>query len=315
MAISKEQLAKAMAERSRPSEQGTGSASRTNGLNVTHRLIEIDVGKIAPSRFQPRKVFDDAEISALAESIRTDGLIEPIVVRDGDRFGEYELIAGERRLRAVKQLQSKTILAYVRSCTTAESARLAFTENMQRENLTDIEIAHFLRVLLDVGACKSVAEASVLMGRSRTDMYRYLSFENLPTPLLKWFEENPELSSRRLANAWTKVLWEDGAIGLALEGLNKLKQGHVSIAELENMSFEDDAQLQEELPEVVEQPAPDAPSKSEVKPLLYKLKGNSVRVQMVGKKLSITLKNEDEALMSELSSHIQSFLEQGQPKK
>lgn len=102
-------------------------------------LIEIPLAQIVPNPRQPRREFDPAAIKELAESIRSEGLMQPIVVRkikDG-----YELIAGERRWRAFKELGQKTITARVVEASDASSAVLALVENLQRAELNVVEEA------------------------------------------------------------------------------------------------------------------------------------------------------------------------------
>lgn len=110
-------------------------------------LLEIPVGAIAPAPRQPRTNFDDASLESLALSIREVGVLQPIVVR---RSGEgYELIAGERRLRAAKRAGLATIPAVVRDSDDAESLREALIENIHREDLGPIELAEAFRELLE----------------------------------------------------------------------------------------------------------------------------------------------------------------------
>ena len=102
-------------------------------------LLEILVTSIVPNPRQPRREFDDSQVKELAESIRSEGLLQPVVVRkvkDG-----YELIAGERRLRAFRYLGQKTITARVLEVSDASSAVLALIENLQRSDLNPIDEA------------------------------------------------------------------------------------------------------------------------------------------------------------------------------
>ncbi len=105
-------------------------------LDYEHSLI--DVKKIDPSPFQVRKFFDVDELKELAESIKREGLIEPIVVRR--KGGRYEIIAGERRFRAVRDFtEMKTIPAQIVKATDLEARRMSAAENLQREDLSAIE--------------------------------------------------------------------------------------------------------------------------------------------------------------------------------
>lgn len=97
----------------------------------------VDVEKVRPNPYQPRKIFSDAALQELANSILEHGLMQPITVRQIG--GSYELIAGERRLKASKLAGLKTIPAVIVEVTTKDSAVLALIENLQRENLNFIE--------------------------------------------------------------------------------------------------------------------------------------------------------------------------------
>ena len=112
------------------------------------QLVELALDSIVPNPAQPRKTFDDESISELAQSIRQVGLIQPLVVR---KNGEtYELIAGERRLRALRSLGSEKALCIVdNSAVDADSALMAVVENLQREDLNYFEEAECYKALLD----------------------------------------------------------------------------------------------------------------------------------------------------------------------
>jgi len=112
----------------------------------------IRVSSIAPNEHQPREVFDDRSIEELAQSIKSAGLLQPILVRPApSQSGEprYELIAGERRLRAVKSLGWMTVPAVVRDANDRESAQFALIENLQRDDLNPAERAFALRTLAE----------------------------------------------------------------------------------------------------------------------------------------------------------------------
>ena len=119
------------------------------GISDDDVLREILVDKIVPNKCQPRHEFTEEKIKELAESIKQNGLLQSITVRDiGNGF--YELIAGERRLRAIKYLQHATTKAIVKELTEEQMATLALIENIQREELTPIEEAHAYQELLRI---------------------------------------------------------------------------------------------------------------------------------------------------------------------
>ena len=109
------------------------------------RVIQAKVKDIKASPFQPRRHFDQQQIEELAASIRERGLIQPLVVRKVD--GMYELIAGERRLRAITSLGQTTVKVVVHEATDQEVAELALIENLQRADLTPLEEAEQYRLL------------------------------------------------------------------------------------------------------------------------------------------------------------------------
>ncbi len=142
--------------------------------------IEIPVDRVRPNPRQPRKRFDPAALAELTESIRASGVIQPIVVR---RTGDaYELIAGERRLRAAKQAGLERIPAVVREATNAQSLELALVENLLREDLNPIEAAEGYRQLLaDFGWTQE--QLGQRIGKDRSSIANALRLLKLPPPI------------------------------------------------------------------------------------------------------------------------------------
>ena len=138
------------------------SVQRTNNLAVGNkateaaapisddqRVHELPIDAISPNPHQPRRVFDDQAISVLAESIKHHGLMQPVVVRRGTEAGCYELVAGERRLRATREAGYTTIKAILQEADDQRSAELALIENIQRADLNPIERAMGYKQLVD----------------------------------------------------------------------------------------------------------------------------------------------------------------------
>ncbi|EAK0950236.1 ParB/RepB/Spo0J family partition protein [Campylobacter lari] len=113
------------------------------------RIEEIDIDLISPNPYQPRKNFDTRALEELAGSIKEYGLIQPVVVFKKDEFN-YILIAGERRFRACKLLEKEQIKAVVLNVDDIKLRELALIENIQRENLNPIELAHSYKELLEI---------------------------------------------------------------------------------------------------------------------------------------------------------------------
>jgi ParB family chromosome partitioning protein len=150
------------------------SAGEAEGGGVT----ELPIDAVLPGEAQPRKHFDADRITELAESIRENGLIQPIIVaRQAD--GRYAIIAGERRWRACKQAGLSRIAAIVREPGRSQSLEMAIIENIQREDLTAIEEAEGYRRLLDEHGYTQEKLAK-RMGKSRTHVTNTLRLLGLP---------------------------------------------------------------------------------------------------------------------------------------
>lgn len=119
------------------------------GISDEDVLKEVLIEKIVPNKYQPRREFDEEKIKELAESISQNGLLQSITVRDL-KNGFYELIAGERRLKALKYLEYNTTKAIVKELTDEQMATLALIENIQREELSPIEEAYAYKKLLEI---------------------------------------------------------------------------------------------------------------------------------------------------------------------
>jgi len=150
-------------------------------------LRNLPVGRIAPGKYQPRRVFDQEKLAELAASIKAQGVIQPIVVRPvgADR---YEIIAGERRWRASQLAGLAEIPAVVREVADPAVAAMTLIENIQREDLSALEEAHALRRLIDEfkHTHEQVAEA---IGRSRSAVSNLLRLLDLPEEIKRLLKE------------------------------------------------------------------------------------------------------------------------------
>ena len=138
---------------------------------------QIPIDEIDTSPFQPRSIFDDDRIEELCQTIRTHGVIQPIVVRV--RNDRYEIIAGERRWRAVTKLGHATIPAIVREFNDSQTASIALIENLQRENLTAIEEAIAYQKLIELHQLTQESLAQRL-GKSQSTIANKLRLLMLP---------------------------------------------------------------------------------------------------------------------------------------
>ncbi|WNB92091.1 nucleoid occlusion protein [Bacillus sp. NEB1478] len=146
--------------------------------NDNEEVLQIPVQQITPNRFQPRTVFIDERIGELAQTIEAHGIIQPIVVR---AYGEeqFELIAGERRWRAVQKLGWETIPAIVKDMDDSQTASVALIENLQREELTAIEEAMAYAKLLELHGLTQEGLAQKL-GKGQSTIANKLRLLKLP---------------------------------------------------------------------------------------------------------------------------------------
>ncbi|RNB83432.1 nucleoid occlusion protein [Brevibacillus fluminis] len=138
---------------------------------------QIPVDTIVPNPYQPRTVFDDEKIDELCQTIRTHGLIQPIVVRL--RNNQYEIIAGERRWRATKKLGLERIPAIVKDLNDTQTASIALIENLQREGLTAIEEAIAYQKLIELHSLTQESLAQRL-GKGQSTIANKLRLLHLP---------------------------------------------------------------------------------------------------------------------------------------
>lgn len=141
---------------------------------------ELAVDSIRPNPYQPRRTFDQEGLAELAQSIEAAGVFQPIIVRRPDpNLKRYELIAGERRLRATKMTERKTIPAIVRVLDDQTMMEVAVLENLQREDLSPLEEAQAYQTLIE-RLNLTQAQVAARLGKSRPYIANYLRLLGLP---------------------------------------------------------------------------------------------------------------------------------------
>ncbi|MFC3562277.1 ParB/RepB/Spo0J family partition protein [Pedobacter jamesrossensis] len=162
-------------ESSHPPKQQVNAVSETEQIgNISH----VSLTEVETNPFQPRTEFDQVALNELADSIKIQGLIQPITVR---KLGanKYQLISGERRFRASKLAGLTQIPAYIRSANDQQMLEMALIENIQRENLNAIEVAlSFQRMIDEVGLKQE--QLGERVGKNRTTVTNYLRLLKLP---------------------------------------------------------------------------------------------------------------------------------------
>ncbi len=152
--------------------------SKYEDKSEREEIRKIPIDRIVPNRFQPRTVFDDEKIEELARTIRTHGIIQPIVVREFEDGG-FEIIAGERRWRAMKKLGWEEAPTIIKNLSDTETASVALIENLQREELSPIEEAIAYGKLLELHNLTQEALAQRL-GKGQSTVANKLRLLKLP---------------------------------------------------------------------------------------------------------------------------------------
>lgn len=159
----------------------------SDNTTEVQNLSTLRVAEIEPNREQPRKSFDDGAISALADSIREHGMIQPILVRPLEN-GSYQIVAGERRWRAARMLGLEEVPVTIRAMSDQETMQIALIENLQRENLNPIEEALGYQELMDQFGMTQEGIAQIV-GRSRSAVANSLRLLQLPGQIQQYLQE------------------------------------------------------------------------------------------------------------------------------
>jgi ParB family transcriptional regulator, chromosome partitioning protein len=163
-------------------ESGQQAQPGVDEAKSGEKLQDIEIFKIVPNPHQPRMDFDTEKLAELAESIREHGIIQPITVSKNE--GQYEIVAGERRLQAAKLAGMKTVPAIVREASEQQKLELAITENIQRHDLNPIEEAKsYLKLVEEFDMSQD--QVALKMGKSRSVVANKMRLLNLPVEIQK----------------------------------------------------------------------------------------------------------------------------------
>ena len=170
--VKKPAMGRGLAALLKDPENDIQSVTDKNAAQLVGNIVEIDLDAIEVSPFQPRSNFNEEHLQELASSIKELGLIQPITVRKID-FNKYQLISGERRLRAATLVGLNTVPAYIRIANDNESLVMALVENIQRHDLDPIEIALSYQRLMDEIELTQ-EQVSERVGKKRSTIANYL---------------------------------------------------------------------------------------------------------------------------------------------
>ncbi|HCY00941.1 MAG TPA: chromosome partitioning protein ParB, partial [Bacteroidales bacterium] len=187
---------------------------------------EIDINKIKANPFQPRTSFDKEALQELSDSIKELGIIQPLTVRSID--GEYQLIAGERRLRAAKLAGLNKVPAYIRTADDQGMLEMALVENIQREDLDAIEVAISYQRLID--ECSLTHDTlSERVGKKRATVTNYLRLLKLPAEIQLGIRE------RKLTMGHARAILPLESAELQLTAYNKILEQALSVRKIEEL--------------------------------------------------------------------------------
>ena len=194
-------------------------------------ILEIPVGEIRPNPYQPRKTFDQEALDELATSIRNYGVFQPIIVKKSIKG--YDLIAGERRLRASKLAGLDTIPAIVKDFSDDEMREIALLENLQRENLTSIELAWAYKGIIDSLHIRQ-EDLAQKIGKSRSHVTNTLGLLRLPDDVQDMVRDN------RMSMGHARVLSKIEDNNKVEELAQKVVKDNISVRDLEDISSKEE---------------------------------------------------------------------------
>ena len=242
--------------------------------------IKLKIMEIEPNREQPRKIFDEAALSELADSIATHGVIQPLLVRP-IKDGGYQLVAGERRWRAARIAGLTEVPVVIKDLTDSETVELAMVENLQREDLNPLEEALGYKFMMEKLSITQ-DEAAQKVGKSRPAVANALRLLKLPDEI-QTMVENKQLSP---GHARALLSFENEAQMLEVAKLIVAKG--LSVREIEKMAQNSKKEIK-----------PKAPKKrdtyfDEVELAISKATGRKVKVKETAKTIEIEFFNNDD---------------------
>lgn len=190
-------------------------------------IVEVNIDELRPNPYQPRKVFDESKLEELSASIKEHGVFQPIIVKKSIKG--YEIIAGERRVKASSKAGLTKVPAIIRNFTDEEMMEIALLENLQRENLNSIEEATAYKKLLD-NLSITQEELANKLGKSRSHITNMLGLLSLPDEVKDMINNNQISMSH--ARVLSKIEEKEKVLDLAHKVIDK----NLNVRELEEIS-------------------------------------------------------------------------------
>lgn len=207
---------------------GKGINALFPGENLTKNetVSQINISEIKANPYQPRKIFDDAALNELSESIKEHGILQPVVVRKAGK--RFELVVGERRFRAAKLAKLDDIPAIIKELTDQQMMELAILENLQREDLTPIEEAEAYQKLMEA-LNLTQEQLAFRLGKSRPHIANHVRLLALPK------EVRQMISDKKLSMGHGRTLLGLRSKKIIPETAEKVVKDNMNVRQLENL--------------------------------------------------------------------------------
>ena len=203
-----------------------------DNANNNNEIKQINLSEIRSNPYQPRTYFNEDALNELAESIKIHGVVEPIIVKKSIKG--YELVAGERRTKASRIAGLETIPAVVKDFTDQEMMDIAILENIQREDLSPLELAEGFKKYIETTGMNQ-DEVAKKFGKSRSYITNALGLLNLPTPVKE------KINNKEISASHARVLSKFDDENVINELADKVAKEKISVRELELISSTDES--------------------------------------------------------------------------
>ena len=203
-----------------------------DNANNNNEIKQINLSEIRSNPYQPRTYFNEDALNELAESIKIHGVVEPIIVKKSIKG--YELVAGERRTKASRIAGLETIPAVVKDFTDQEMMDIAILENIQREDLSPLELAEGFKKYIETTGM-SQDDVAKKFGKSRSYITNALGLLNLPTPVKE------KINNKEISASHARVLSKFDDENVINELADKVAKEKISVRELELISSTDES--------------------------------------------------------------------------
>ena len=203
-----------------------------DNANNNNEIKQINLSEIRSNPYQPRTYFNEDALNELAESIKIHGVVEPIIVKKSIKG--YEIVAGERRTKASRIAGLETIPAVVKDFTDQEMMDIAILENIQREDLSPLELAEGFKKYIETTGMNQ-DEVAKKFGKSRSYITNALGLLNLPTPVKE------KINNKEISASHARVLSKFDDENVINELADKVAKEKISVRELELISSTDES--------------------------------------------------------------------------